>query len=300
MRAGTIFLLMTVTCVLAQEKPASSAACEVKGLTVESPIPANVARVQAPTFSSAMDPAYSDVFFRLTNSRHASLIETTILLEFLDAKGNWLVTVPVSYSQHKNPQASPLNLNDPPYLVKILAEPIPGGGSRQLFGLSPIVVSQCPRSVRVSFAKLVFGNGYSYSYSSNHWSTDPVLLNVTSPRTSPEAPLPSYAVAHGNINVSGKLTDVQVLNATGQADVGWLKKEAESWSFAPAREYTKPTAMPVTLIVRFHSSPKGDTSHITRDILTATQPMPRKFSVIDVVPDPNQHSWKLFYASKPL
>jgi hypothetical protein len=189
--------------------------------------------------------------FHFRNQTTLPIEALGLVLEYFDAEDHVIDRIPISAGT-----GSSLEHFELPFAVEGREgwrQPILPGIARIVGGVKDGVrTGNCPVRAQVSFAKVMFGDGTSRTYSSPGWRVDAVPRSIPRlPDDVPPLPVlpPVSLIAELKINAAGKVVDVVSHDSDRDDLLSWVRDRMEQdWSFYPALIDGHPTDSVMTVL----------------------------------------------------
>jgi hypothetical protein len=173
----------------------------------------------------------------IRNTQRISITNIAFVLEYLDGQGQTVTTAAIAAAAAGHEKELPL-----PFSVENIEawkKPLERGRTARVSGFydSQRTVS-CPKTARVTFAMVRFGNGTVQQYPARRWSVPPLPRVV--PELSTACPLlrtnPTQIRAKVRINSTGNVIGFSGPTlTTADADlIAWVATQMKHWTFHPA------------------------------------------------------------------
>lgn len=299
-RAIVIFVLLLSRC-WGSDMLEPGHYCERSNLPFTVSVPNAMA--SAMLFSSHFQGKYSVGTFEFQNRSQPSILQLTLVVEYLNEQNEHILSMPFHYSSESNAQTLPLELSSGPYLLHRSQTPIAVGERTKLMGISPILLTGCPSRARTIFAAVTFSDRTEFNYTAPDWSLEAALRHPDEKIQVKNTPLriPFHLLVRAQVSAdTGRINSLEAVGNRNSEALPWLEEWTRAWVFTPAIRGNKKVDGTLNLLFRFHDNARGSGRELSGERAIEISRLVSHFTIVDVVPSGEKDgSWNIYYAGTP-
>lgn len=205
--------------------------------------------IQDAGFATSTDSAGG--YFTVVNHTSKPITRILILAEFIDQKGQYLMTIPFLAGTTEE-----LGKNKLPFVMHTgrgMKTPLFPDQDIAIPGEIHETTGRCPASVQVSVVDISFSDGSKFHYAASLWQVEPSVTEVQALKLDkfPE-PLPFQDTVDAKIDADGRVSKVS--GAGGNPQVAkWFETQLSLWTFSPKIKNGKKVPSELKLLFRIHN-----------------------------------------------